>query len=86
MRGMEELESTFVALDPDDNEVGINVYRTMVTIPGRGGDIVKPGRARLETDDGESVNVLGDGKYEIVESGTILTSDDPERFELESEK
>ena len=84
MPGMEEFESSFVALDPDENEVGINVYRTMVTIPQHGGDIVKPGRAQLETDDGQAVNPLSDGKYEIVESGIILTSDHPDRYNPQS--
>ena len=76
---MEELTQEFTATDEDGTEHRLLVYQQF--IPAGSFDdpsAVIPGLRRIVTEDGESVNRVRKGEYEIVQTGVRLRSSDPD--------
>lgn len=69
----------FTAKYADGTEVTVHVIGRMVDTHTQLTPREKTisGLSELRLADGEHVNKVGPGKYQIVESGEILTSDDP---------
>ena len=68
----------FSTRDDDGNEVMLYVTTEEVDVPSRkvpGGRT--PGMKTITTEDGLSINRLAKGKYQVVQTGKILASDDP---------
>ena len=75
---MEELIQEFTATDEDGNEYPLLVYQEFVPVRSRKSPSASiPGLKRITTEEGESVNCLEKGKYEIVVTGVLLESSDP---------
>ena len=75
---MEKHTATFTAHTQDDQPVVIHQFTKMVNVDGMGDpNAVIPGMKRLCTEDGDSVNSIEKRKYEIVQTGVVVTSDDP---------
>jgi hypothetical protein len=68
------LVRTFTAYDPDGHAHTLHEYAEILDA-GTHDDpkAEKEGLHELRTADGQSVNVLGTGRYQIVQSGVILT-------------
>ncbi len=70
-----EYKHTFTALYEDGREYTLHEYREVIDIANKNDPNAKlEGRWDYRTD-GLSVDNLGNGKYKIVETGKILTSD-----------
>ncbi|EBA00431.1 hypothetical protein [Marinobacter sp. ELB17] len=72
------LDGTFVAIDSDGREYLIDIHADI----NDAGTFDNPnatseGLKHLKTRDGYSVNHLGKGKYEIVQTGIVIESNDP---------
>lgn len=76
---MEKLTLTFTAQSEDGREFTIHQFINFIEA-GTMDDpnAVVEGLKRLVTSEGDSVNRIEKGKYEIVQGGIVLTSDDPE--------
>lgn len=68
---------TFTARSADGDEYTINVFQDFIVAATRGGSQDVPGIKSLRTDNGQHVNWIEKGKYELVDSGLELLSDDP---------
>lgn len=69
----------FVATDESGNEWTILVYQEFHATRTRTGTQWLEGQKYLETAEGDHVNRIEQGKYEIIDVETItVTSDDPE--------
>ena len=69
---------TFKARNDDGKEYTIEVYRDVIVAEELGGkrtEVEDP--QTLMTSHGQAVNRLGKGKYAIVQTGEVLSSDDP---------
>ena len=76
---MEELTQEFTATDEEGTEYRLLLYQDFV--PAHTFDnpsAVVPGLTRILTEDGESVNRVKKGEYEIVQTGVRLRSSDPD--------
>jgi hypothetical protein len=72
MKEEKKVESFWVMSDSGD-EYKINVYRTIIRVPRRGGNYgYAEGMERLATDDGDHVNEIDDDTFELVSTGKIL--------------
>lgn len=74
MKSVEKL-GTFVAYDAVGNGYTLVIYQKYEVMEG----VKTPTVQEIETEQGEAVNYLAQGKYELfgVIDSTILTSDDP---------
>jgi len=74
MKSLERV-GTFVARDAIGNEYTLVIYQEYIVT---GGTRI-PTLQEIETDDGEAVNRLAGGRYELfgVIDTTVLTADDP---------
>ncbi len=71
-------KGSFIAVDEDGHEHRLHVLVEIIDAGSKDDTNAElEGLKRLQTDDGRPVNRRGKGKYEIVESGKVLTSDDP---------
>lgn len=69
----------FTAVDDSGREYRLRVYQEYVSVGTRADpSAVAPGMKRIVTEDGESVKLLGKGDYQIVVTGVILRSSDPD--------
>ncbi len=69
---------SFIARDPDGNELEIEIWTSFTRRQALGGHMATmAGQPRLYTADGKDVRQVRKGRYEIVESGAVLTSSDP---------
>ena len=76
-----ELKTTFTAEDARGNTHRVRVYVDILNAAAMGNSHAESeGLPALKTEGGEAVNRIEKGKYEIVQPGEILTSDDPEAF------
>ncbi|MEE9448853.1 MAG: hypothetical protein V3V72_02290 [Ignavibacteriaceae bacterium] len=76
---MEEITKTFKAFSEDGQEFIIHEYTNFIKSgtfenPNR----VTPGMKELRTSNGDKVNRLDKGKYEIVSTALVVTSDSPD--------
>jgi hypothetical protein len=74
-----KLENTFIATDPAGKKRTLTCfrqYRTPQTLTGRANPA--PGMLEIETEDGDEVIARGNGEYEIVATGLVLHSNDPD--------
>ena len=70
---------SFVAVDNEGNEYTIHVYTKILDASTMGNlGAEKEGEEILITDEGLSVNRLKKGEYQIVQTGEIIYSDDPD--------
>lgn len=70
---------SFVAVGEDGMEHTIHITSEIAGMGTRGNpNAERKGMKQLRTQDGDAVNRLGKGKYEIVMTGEILQSDDPD--------
>jgi hypothetical protein len=70
--------ATFTAHSKDGTEYTIVEYTDFVEICTRGGCVAQPATRRLRTSQGEQVNPVEKGKYQVVGPVAIdLFSDDP---------
>ncbi len=70
---------SFDAIDEDGNAHTLHCYQEMIdagTFDNPNATI--PGLMEIETDDGRKVNHKGKGEYEIVQTGQILRTSDPD--------
>jgi hypothetical protein len=76
---MGKLIQEFTAVDESGSEYRLQVYQQDVSVATRANpSAVAPGRKQIVTEDGASVNRLKKGEYEIVGTGIILRSSDPD--------
>ena len=70
---------TFTACDAEGKEYTVFVYQDFIISRGLSGTSRTPGMKSMRTDDGEAVNFIEKGKYEVLTVfGMIpITSDDP---------
>jgi hypothetical protein len=68
---------TFTAEDYSGNPYVIDIYTEYQEITTFGGTEVHEGRRSLVTSDGQPVNRKGRGQYQIVTTGELLASNDP---------
>jgi hypothetical protein len=72
-------KSSFPAQDREGKTHRLKVFVEILDVGTLGNPNAEiEGRMSIKTRDGDSVNRLDKGKYEIVQSGAILTSDAPE--------
>ena len=79
----EDIESlrqkvSFIAKDSQGHSRRLYIWAHIIDV----GDILEPdgfieGMIEIKTESGKSVSVIKKGQYEIVETGELLTSDDP---------
>ena len=70
--------TTFAAKDSNGMPCRIQVLTSILDVShseDRNAEI--KGLAELKTEDGRAVNVIAKGKYQVVQTGEILTSSDP---------
>jgi hypothetical protein len=76
---MEEASYQFTAVDDAGIPYRLVVYEERVSVATRADpSAVAPGLKRIVTEDGQSVNGLKKGEYQIVTTGVILRSSDPD--------
>ncbi|HUU84581.1 MAG TPA: hypothetical protein VM243_13870 [Phycisphaerae bacterium] len=76
---MEEQSQEFMAVDETGTEHRLLVYRDYVSAATRANPSgMAPGLKRIVTQEGERVNRLKKGAYQIVATGAILRSCDPD--------
>lgn len=76
---MEEPHQKFTAFDEDGKEYRLRSYQGYASAATRANpSAVAPGLKRIVTEDGESVNRVKKGEYEIVATGVILFTSDPD--------
>jgi hypothetical protein len=81
MSGYTQFTRSFIATDPQGRSHTISVYTDYIeTRAFQSPTPTLEGNSELRTDEGYAVNVLSKGKYQVVETGVILTSDDPNAF------
>jgi len=78
MSKSEQLIQRFTAHDAQGRAVQLCVWQTVIQEAYRGGVDVVRGMKRLATLDGHAVNVLEKGRYRIVATNQIVTSDGPD--------
>ena len=69
----------FVARDQSGREHRLLVFaefRYQADLSGK--KILSRGPVAIETEDGDSVNVIGNGDYKVIRTGITLHSDDPD--------
>lgn len=71
----ERLLRTHIVQGEDCRDVELFEFQEFITIRHRGGSEELPGMKRLATAEGWSVNVMGDGCYEVAQTEERLTSD-----------
>jgi len=70
---------SFRAVDEEGNEHTLDIWTTMIETPTRGDpDARIEGLKELRTEDGLAVNRMEKGKYQVVQTGQILRSQDRE--------
>ena len=67
----------FEAKRADGKIMTVHIFTEYTVTQSGGGTEEVPGTKRLQTEDGEAVKRLGKGRYRIVVTGEMLTSDDP---------
>ena len=73
----DEIKTAFTAVDGDGRHYVVNVWHEHFDQALRAGRENLPADAfSLKTTCGEQLNRLSKGKYQVVETGVILTSDD----------
>jgi len=73
-----EHRGSFTAVDEEGHEHTIHIYVDVVDAATMGDPNAEiEGLKSLKTEDGGNVNRLEKGKYQIVQTGQILTSGDP---------
>jgi hypothetical protein len=78
MSGYSQFTRSFIATDPQGRSHTISVYTDYIdTQTFRSPKQTLEGMSELRTDEGHAVNVLSKGKYQVVETGVILRSSDP---------
>ena len=76
---MERLMQQFEATDEQGTTRRLMVYQDFVDAATMGNPNVEvPGLKRIVTEDGQNVNRLETGKYQIVQTGEVLTSSAPD--------
>lgn len=72
-------DGSFIAIDDDGDEYIIELF-TQINDKGTFDDpyATSEGLKILKTRDGASVNYLSKGKYEIVQTGVVVQSSDPD--------
>ncbi len=75
-----EYTGSFVAVDQQGRRVRVLKSQTMhdVRTHGEPNAPPMPGLMSLRTEDGKAVNRIEKGKYEVVQTGVILRSDEPD--------
>jgi hypothetical protein len=74
-----EQKQSFDAVDADGNRKKLRVFVDIIDAGHFGDpDAEIEGMKAIRTSDGESVNWLGAKKYQLVSTGQILTTDDPD--------
>jgi hypothetical protein len=71
-------KGSFIAKDAEGRSHRLYVWAHIIDV----GDILDPdavieGMIEIKTERGQRVNVIAKGEYEIVETGEVLTSNDP---------
>ena len=71
-------KGSFIAKDSQGHSRRLYVWAHMIDV----GDMLEPaalieGVIEIKTESGKTVSVIAKGEYEIVQTGEILTSDDP---------
>jgi hypothetical protein len=75
---MKKHTGSFMAYTDGGQPVRLHIYTDFVDVAtGANPNAVIPGLKELVTGDGLAVNRLDKGKYEVVATGMVLTSDDP---------
>ena len=70
---------SFVAVGEDGTERTVHMFTDILDAGTRADPHRElPGLRALQTEDGEAVNRVDKGKYEIVVTGEVLRSDDPD--------
>ena len=74
----EDYVGSFRCQKDDGQEVVIDIYQDIIDAATRDQPTAEIGGPKsLRTQDGLTVNRLEKGRYEIVQTGEVLTSDDP---------
>jgi hypothetical protein len=75
-----EQTGSFIATDERGGRHWLLVFTEYVRVPstGKGGAKEKEGATCIRTSEGKHVERQGKGKYKIMETGIVLTSDDPD--------
>jgi hypothetical protein len=69
---------SFVAVGEDGTEQTIHIYTHIIDAGTRANPYAElQGLKELRTEDGGAVNRIEKGKYQVVQTDEILTSDDP---------
>lgn len=75
---MRKHKGRFTAVDDTGRPYTIDVHVEIINVGGRDNPHqTREGLLFLQLENGEAVNRLGKGKYQIVSSGVCLTSDEP---------
>jgi hypothetical protein len=69
---------SFIATDKHDRTYTIDIFTEYIDVSTLGGEEWLPGMKSLRTDDGYSVNRLQQGEYQVVQTGVLLFSNEPE--------
>lgn len=76
---MEKLSQEFTAVDESGIEHRLLVYQEWVSGASRANlSAVRPGKKRIQTEQGESVSRMKKGEYQVVATRAILRSADPD--------
>ena len=68
----------FTVTREDGSQLVLVELQELIPVPSRGDPhAVAPGLKRLVTEDGDPANREAKGRYRLVSTGEILTSDDP---------
>jgi hypothetical protein len=74
------LKQRFRAQGNDGSEYEVCVWVPRISTSTLSGRSSAEGLPELRTSTGLAVNVLGKGRYQIVQTGVVLESDDPRAF------
>jgi len=77
MRKRTKHTGSFTATDANGRRYDLHVYITYIDVTDSGGHGEIDGTSSIKTLDGQHVNRLGKGLYEIAATGVVLTSSDP---------
>jgi len=69
-------KGSFIAKDSQGHSRRLHVWAHLIDV-GLDPDEVIEGMIEIKTESGQTVNVIKKGQYKIVQTGEMLTSDDP---------
>lgn len=79
---MQKKTGSFPAKGSDGRDYTINVFADIVSGATRGQpNATADGMLELKTSEGDRVNPLGSGNYQVLQTGVILHSDSPDAVE-----